>query len=413
MKIAILYHFFYPDDVVSARHFTHFAEELVKRGWEVTVFTSNRYCRYPRRKIQTSREKWRSINILRLWRPAWNQANKYMRLLNSIWMMIGWSFKLMRFSRFNAIVIGSDPQFSQFLFPIIKLITRNSLIVYWCYDLYPEAIIADNPGTLYVCIAQSIKKIMKVFYRNVELIVDIGPCMRNRLKFYKSKGHFYTLTPWALVEPSTIPTPNPKNRKKLFDDAKLALLYSGNIGKAHDFRLLIRLAEAVYMEDKSIAFCFACRGNRYQELKNALKVSRANIRLAPFVKESELEEHLASADIHLLSLRKGWQGIVVPSKFFGSIAMGRPVLYAGPENSDIASWIKEYGIGFLLKEDNVEEIKDRLLSLSRHSEELLTYQKRAYNAYKTFFSKNIIMEKWDKILRKHTSSLNQNEKILQ
>ncbi|MCX5907574.1 MAG: hypothetical protein NTY64_10405, partial [Deltaproteobacteria bacterium] len=60
---AILYHFFHPDDVVSARHFSEFAEELAKRGWSVTVLTSNRYCRYRGRKISLPEEEWKGIRI--------------------------------------------------------------------------------------------------------------------------------------------------------------------------------------------------------------------------------------------------------------------------------------------------------------------------------------------------------------
>jgi colanic acid biosynthesis glycosyl transferase WcaI len=80
----ILYHFFYPDDVVSARHFSDFAEELANRDWEVTVLTSNRYCRSRERKIAVKEEVWKGIRVIRISRPGWQQANDILRIIIEI-----------------------------------------------------------------------------------------------------------------------------------------------------------------------------------------------------------------------------------------------------------------------------------------------------------------------------------------
>ncbi len=57
------------------------------------------------------------------------------------------------------------------------------------------------------------------------------------------------------------------------------------------------------------------------------------------------------ADVHLISLRDDWAGVVVPSKFFASLAVGRPVLYAGPSESEIAHWVAENDLGLHLRDD--------------------------------------------------------------
>ena len=82
-SVIVMYHFFYPDDVVSARHFSQFAEELVKHGWHVTILTSNRFCRNTKKKIVKRDELWRGMKIIRIRRPAWNQAKGFLRLANS------------------------------------------------------------------------------------------------------------------------------------------------------------------------------------------------------------------------------------------------------------------------------------------------------------------------------------------
>ena len=72
----------------------------------------------------------------------------------------------------------------------------------------------------------------------------------------------------------------------------------------------------------------------------------------------------ASADIHMINLRHRWEGVVVPSKFFGSLAAGRPLLYCGTPNSYIAEFILEKGFGFFVEMSNIKIITDRLEELS-------------------------------------------------
>lgn len=399
LSATIIYHFFYPDDVISARHFSDFAEELVNRDWKVTVLTSNRYCRYPRRKITIKEEDWRGVHIIRIIKPNWNQANRYWRLANSFWMMVGTILKLCRLPSTDVIVVGSDPQFSQFLFPILRLLNRQCILAYWCYDLYPEAIIADESNGLFRWVAQGLTSLMGKVYRSVDLLVDIGPCMRKRFDVYQNKALRATLTPWALVEPNKLHEPDPVTRYDLFGYTRLALLYSGNIGKAHDFDLFLKLARNVYKIDPQITFCFACRGNRLEELKEAISSDDYNIRLAPFAEESKLEKRLNAADIHLISLQPEWEGIVVPSKFFGSLAVGKPVIYAGPENSSIAYWIKEFNVGLVLTQSNMQQVVEKLVGIARNPDVMKTWQKNAIHAYHAYFSKKVVMDRWDITLR--------------
>lgn len=396
--VTILYHFFHPDDVVSARHFSQLAEGLVQRGWDVTVLASNRYCRYPKRKIEEKKEVWNGVKIIRLWRPGWNQANRFLRLANSAWMLAAWTLKLLTMPRTDAIIIGTDPPFSALLFPVIRKLKRGKVLAHWCFDLYPDAIEADSKGLFIKWISGVAAYLMKRAYRSVDLMVDLGGCMRKRLSGYGHNAVSATVTPWAIVEPEEIPMPDLEARSALFGDAKLALLYSGNLGRAHDYMLFLKLARRL-RENSDIAFCFACRGNRAEELRKAVGPDDINVNVAPFAGEHELEIRLASADMHLLSLRPQWEGIVVPSKFFGSMAVGRPVLFAGPEGSSIAGWLKKYDAGFVLTEKNMEEVASRLFEIADSPDMLLKMRQNAFEAYR-FFSMRSGMDAWVGLLEK-------------
>ncbi len=397
-SVTILYHFFHPDDVVSARHFSDFAEGLAERGWNVTVLTSNRYCRYPKRKITVQEEDWNGVHIVRVPRIGWDQSNNVLRIGNALWMMLGWLIKLRKLPTTDVVVVGSDPQFSQLILPPVKALIRPKVLAYWCFDLFPEAILADGASRPVQWLARGVQPFIKRAYRSVDLMVDLGLCMRARLDEHDHQAKRETLTPWALVEPEKPAPPDPTTRREMFGDASLALLYSGNMGKAHDFMPFIHLARVLRRIDPKIVFCFACRGNRMEELKAAITTQDTNIRLAPFAEESELEKRLNAADIHMLSLRPEWAGIVVPSKFFGSLAVGKPVIYAGPEFSSIADWIRKSDVGLILTEQNFKSVVQELLRISQDPNALNAWQKNAMQTYRNHFSKKIVMDAWNSAL---------------
>ncbi len=398
-SVTILYHFFHPDDVVGARQFSDFAQELAQRGWDVTVLTSNRCWGHPKAKIATARETWHGVRIIRVPRFGWNQANDLLRIGNALWIMMGWLIRLLRLPRTDVIIVGSDPQFSQLLFPAIKALIRPKTLAYWCFDLFPEAILADGSSAPVRWMARGVLALVKRTYRSINLMVDLGPCMRRRLSQYDHNARRETLTPWALFEPDAPEQPDLSVRRSMFGDVDLALLYSGNMGKAHDFMPFLHLARVLNRINPRIVFCFACRGNRTAELKQALTSRDTNIRLIPFADESQLGKQLCAADIHLLSLRSEWEGIVVPSKFFGSLAVGRPVIYAGPADSSIAAWVRELDLGLLLTGRNFRDVTERILAIAKDPHVLASWQTNAFEAYQHYFARKNIMDAWDTALR--------------
>lgn len=397
-RICILYHFFHPDDVVSARHYGDLCEGLVARGWQPIVLTSNRLRRDPTRALPLGTEVWNGIEIVRVWRPAWRQESFVGRLINSLWLLGAWLMAVAKVPKPAAFIIGSDPPLSQILFPFLKLMRPASRIIFWCFDLYPDALAADKPEGRRALLARTCSWLLRFTYRYLDVCVDLGPCMRAKLAAYRPGGTAMTLTPWALVEPARVHQPDQGVRKRLFGDASLALLYSGNLGHAHDFADFLALARLLRERAPGIVFTFAVTGMRVPELKAALSDDDRNIRLLPLAPEAELQKHLEAADIHLVSLRAEWTGIVVPSKFFGSLAAGRPVLYSGPAESSIGQWIKESNIGLVVTPDNVSAVAQRLIDLAVSTGELHAWQQATFTVYDNYFSHRLIIEEWNRML---------------
>lgn len=392
MNLLLIYHFFYPDPVISARLFSDLAAELAQAGHRVTVFTGNRLIRSD--TLLPLHEEWSGVSIERFPRPNFSQGSNFGRLFNSgilqfKWLMAFWG----RRKEFDGVIVGTDPQFSYLMFPFLRLMNHNVRLIHWVFDLYPEAILANSPKWMKLLAALT-KPFIPWAYRRVDVMVDIGQCMRERLLKYCHEVECVTLPPWALVEPKQVPVANPEIRHNLFGDAKLGLLYSGTVGYAHDLGPFIQLARECRRQGIDAAFCFAGYGNRYQAQTAQITVEDTNIRLAEFASEEELERRLATADIHLISLREKWEGIVVPSKFFGALAIGRPVLFSGSNESCIAKWCNKYKIGFTINMPIIEILEDLIL----HSEKLTELQQHSYQIYQRKFSKYVICNRWIQLL---------------
>lgn len=398
MKVSILYHYFHPDDVISARLYSDLAQHLAGAGWDAEAVPCNRGCRNETLKYP-GREEWEGVSIRRVWRPAFSQRSKIGRIVNSVWMIWRWAIYLISpfRKRPDVVVMGTDPPCSAILVNICRLWMRQTRFVLWVHDLYPEAAVAG--GIVSDCSAgyRSLFRSMTKVYSGCSRVVDIGPCMRRRIEEHASAIRSETITPWAMYEPVGPPERDAEIRRQLFGDAKLGLLYSGNFGLAHEAGLFMKLA--CMLKGSGVAFAFAVRGNCVDGLKQEISIADADIRLVPFAEEPE--KHLAAADIHLVSLKPAWSGLVVPSKYFGALAVGRPVLYAGAEESDIGIWTKEHSTGWVLNAANLDDTAEKLRKLAEDKSALAQMGKDCFRTYHEHFSRKRMLERWSECLKRH------------
>ena len=89
----------------------------------------------------------------------------------------------------------------------------------------------------------------------------------------------------------------------------------------------------------------------------------------------------------------------MPSKFFGALATGRGVLFAGSERSAIARWIREYRVGWVLSPGTQATVATELKRLAADPSELLAMRARCHAVYQSHFSKRHLLDRWDAELR--------------
>ena len=397
-KILSLYHYYYPDDVAGARHLTELCGELVAKDYEVETWPCNRSCHHYEAVYPLKSETRNGVLLKRVWRPPFRQHSIVGRIINTLWVLTVWCWRFLFLygKRPDVLTVGTDPIFSPFIIPFFKFLHPKVKVIHWCFDLYPEYAVADRMIGKNNPITRILRRCMGYAYSKCDLLVDIGPCMRQLLEHYPAPKRV-TLSPWALEEPDSPLPPDPTERKDLFGDCKLALLYSGNFGKPHEFYLTLKLARK--LSGDGAVLCYSAHGSRIEELKKALNTEDKNIRFAPFAPADKLALRLSATDVHVVSLRSTYTGVAVPSKFFGALAIGRPVLFEGPEESSIAQWIKEYQVGWVLTTDNLEKVEAELGRFSENVSAKVKMFQHCHDIYQAHFSKKSVLDAWDKELR--------------
>lgn len=147
----------------------------------------------------------------------------------------------------------------------------------------------------------------------------------------------------------------------------LVAMYSGNMGRGHLFDEI--LAVAGDGPPPGVRFAFFGGGKRREEIESWMAAHPdAPVELHDYVAAEDLAAHLASADLHLASLRPEWDGCMVPSKIQGIFAAGRPVIYVGTPTSSIGQWVEESGGGWVIPPGHPAALRSALIEAGNAEE---------------------------------------------
>jgi colanic acid biosynthesis glycosyl transferase WcaI len=243
-------------------------------------------------------------------------------------------------------VTQTNPPFVVPLVAAIATCRRRPLLII-AQDLYPEVVIAHGmmrPGSL---AARLLGFLFGWAYRRAACVVALGPVMSRRLV---EKGviasRIATISNWATGDESVVRGPANRLRSEWGLDSCFVVLYSGNIGIAHDVETPIMAVRELLTELPQLRLVFVGQGSRLEDAKRIAReagVSHA-VQFRPLVPLDLLPHSLGLADVALVTLREGFDGLVVPSKLLGYMARGVPTLYVGPP-SDAQELIESSGGG--------------------------------------------------------------------
>ena len=367
-RVLIISQVYVPDPAAVGQYMAEVAEEMARRGWVVSVITANRGYDNPEIKYQGF-EKKHGVNIRRLPFSSFGKSSIVLRLVAGF-IFIAQAFFYGLFSkRADRILVSTSPPVAPLVaFALSKL--RKIPVTYWAMDINPDQMIALGKiqnDSIFVLIFNWLNRLILGSASNV---VALDQNMAERLNQKKDvSSKLAVIPPWpfeGFLE--EVEHDNNPFRKKYNLGQKLVIMYSGNHSMANPLETLIQVA--FEMEDNpEVVFMFIGGGVQKNEIDFLVSEKKpGNIISLPYQPLSELKYSLSAADVHVVSIGNNLVGVIHPSKIYGALAVGRPVLALGPASSHIASIVNSYSIGWHVEHGD----KDRLRSVI---EEILSMPK--------------------------------------
>ncbi len=349
MHILLLNQPFYPDVVATAQMGKDLADELVRRGHTVSAVSS----RSIYGKTGSSLAKFEVAGGVRIHRVGTNVFGKKGFLARVFDFGLYYAlatFKTLTMRPRPDVVIGfTTPPFIAML-GIVTRMLRGSKSVYWVMDLYPDVGVAGGmfkPGALPTRIMERLSRWMT---RKSDAVVVLGRCMRDRLLAKGlSPANIHVITVWDAAEGDGAHEQRDSRstsfRTKWNLGDAFVVMYSGNLGLAHDAETIV--SAVVAMKDRrDVRFVFVGSGKQRPLVERAIREhGLTNASYHDYVPREELAELLATADAHLVTVHPKFVGLIVPSKLYGVLGVGRPVIYVGPGESEVGLTIVEAGAG--------------------------------------------------------------------
>ena len=118
----------------------------------------------------------------------------------------------------------------------------------------------------------------------------------------------------------------------------------------------------------------------------------------PYQPRARLAESLSAADVHLVSLRPELEGLVVPSKIYGILAAGRPALFIGDDDGEIARLLAANGCGRTVATGDGAALAATVLALGRDPALVGHMGRRARAAFEAEFDKRAAVARWAELL---------------
>jgi glycosyltransferase involved in cell wall biosynthesis len=326
------------------------ASGLAAEGLEVTVLCMA--------DARASDEMVDGVRVIRVG-GVFSRRNTLLRAAAYVFMIPALLVRALLLSRTDWVVTMTDPPMLAVLGPLIAFFKRNK-VIHWAQDLYPE--VAEELGVIPRgnVVSRMLRNLSSMALRRSDVVVSIGRCMTSRLLGRGVIfGRICEIPNWA---PPLAPVEPAKNRFRasLGTGEAFLVAYSGNMGLAHEFDAILGAAFA--LRGRQVVFLMIGGGPRRAEVEAAAhRLELGNMRFLSAQPREVLAESLSAADAHLVTMREALCGLVVPSKFYGVLAAGRPCLFVGPEESEVARTIQETGAGRVIAAGDGEGLAAAIL----------------------------------------------------
>ena len=336
--------YFFPEGWGGAEIPRDIAVGLREAGFAVDVLCSkDQYV--PMRKDESQDPAARGVRIFRIPRILPGSVHRF-KSIRILWFCLCALPRLVFHRGVDLYITQTNPLLIVPTTAIASFLRRKPLLII-AQDLYPEVLFASGAVTASSLSGRLMSRLFAWSYRRAVCVVALGPAMRQRIiEKGVAPGRIRVISNWATGDIQPIRGRENPLRTEWGMGERFVVLYSGNLGVGHEFRTLLEGVRRAWAVGVDVHVLFIGGGVRLIETHRLVSALDLDDRVTfkGFVPAEVLPFSLGLADLAVVTLRKGFEGVIVPSKVLGYMARAIPILYVGPDG-DVGEMIRDANCG--------------------------------------------------------------------
>ena len=361
MKLIFVNRYFRPDLSATSQLLSDLALHLARGGREVHVVTSRQ--RYEDAAARLPAEEViEGVRVHRVWTSRFGRGTLPGRALDYLSFYLAAGLRLAALARTGDLVVAmTDPPLAS-LPAALAARLRGARLINWLQDVFPE--IAQRLGLrvgggVLGALARAARGYS---LRAAALNIVLGDRMREVVERLEPgcRERIAVIHNWAdgrAIRP--LPAQASALRREWRCEGRFVVGYSGNFGRVHEFDTVVTAARALIAQGDVI---FSFTGGGYNMERLAAQ-QLPNVLLHGYLPAERLADGLGSCDVHLVTLRPEVEGLVVPSKFYGIAAAGRPVIFVGDPRGEVAHMVRRADCGLVVAAGDAAGLARAIVSL--------------------------------------------------
>jgi glycosyltransferase involved in cell wall biosynthesis len=379
MRVLLVNQYFPPDTSATAVIAGEVARALRGAGHDVTILAGRPSYEPTARRpwAPVRREAWEGCHVVRVGSTAFDRRRMAGRVGNYLtYLALAWLRGLGL--RPDVVLAMTDPPLAVLVGAAVA--RRGGVpLVYNVRDLHPDMAVAAGllrAGPL----SRVWARLHRRGLRAAASVVVLGDDMRERVL-----AHGVPATRVSVVRDGARPADPPAGDRRLPDALRngfrFTLVYAGNLGYSGAWGTLLDAARL--LEQDGVGLIFVGDGAAAAPIRDAA-CHRPNVRWFPPQPPELVPPLLAAGDLHVVTVRAGLEGLVVPSKLYPLLAAGRPVLAVAPAASDAARLVQRFACGWTAEPDDAAAVATAVREAIRSPERVRACAVRARAAFPDF-----------------------------
>ncbi len=400
-KVLFLEQYYYPEGWGGAQFPRDVTIDWARSGYQVVVVCGAEQYAQAVAGDSAADPRQSGVKIRRV--PALIGGDvRRRKVLRQMWFLIAALPAMVFGRRPDVLVTQTNPPVTVLLTGMVSWLLRCPYVII-AQDLYPEVIFAHGMLSSRGLAARLLTALFRRAYVKAGAIVSLGPRMTSRLT---EKGvaadRICEISNWATGDLQVVRGPANELRRSWDLEGKVVAVYSGNLGVAHDCETLLRAMALVFGSAPQLRLVFIGGGTRSEEAQRLVRDLglQEAVLFKPFVPFGLLPHTFGLADISVVTLLPGFDGLVVPSKLFGNMARCVPTLYIGPPGSDVDIYLRESGGGLSVTNGDAAGAARCLAMCVSDPERLAELGAAAGRFYERRLKKELALDQYRGLLRR-------------